>query len=188
MINYMINTDINQRKVKAINERFYLLEVSNPCVNSNDIVCKILNAKNKEYTIRIFNWTDDLTRFIVCSCPDASIGDNICKHIYWLGLKKIGVINPADWTPLLIKIFFERYELPNSSMPGKNTNCAICLEDINHYYQPTIRCLKGCDNSVHTKCWTKYTIISNDFTQRCVYCRQFTMPKWVSYKCPVYSD
>jgi len=128
-----------------------------------------------EYTD--FTNTDRGEVNVYCSCPDFQHRNTICKHIYWFGIKKIGIFNPRHWRPRDISIFIQNHLYVYHMYPtGRNDTCPICLEKIDYQDEDefTICCVNSCNNSVHVACWQRYYNIS--YSNECVMCRAPGMP------------
>lgn len=116
---------------------------------------------------------------VYCSCPDFTIRNNICKHMYWLGAKKIGILNPTYWEYNHLQSFINNNLYVYQMFPkGRNETCPICLEKLDYADEYTVCCNIGCHNSVHLSCWDKYYYIS--YSDSCVVCRT-KMPGLITY-------
>ena len=157
--------DDYKRRIKSVTQRILLLEIKKR--DENIIQCQIVGSKNNVYVITINNLKP------TCNCADYNNRGVICKHIYWLGSKKLGHMNPEYWKQEDISAFIENNK--NSNYPkGRNEACPICLELIDYKKELTICCLFECKNSVHSYCWNKYVDISKK--TKCVCCRT----EWMS--------
>ena len=164
---------IFKRRFKSITQRILLLETE--LINNDSpilgtfINCKIVGSTNKVYNIRVWKKQNKIN--CCCSCLDFSIRKIYCKHIYWLGYKKFGIIEPTEWTVEIYNNFLNE-SLVNRKTYRKNENCPICLENIDYQNEITVNCTNTCLNSVHAECWTRnVTITSNT---NCGVCRSET--------------
>ena len=81
----------------------------------------------------------------MCNCPDYTIRNNICKHIYWLGSKKFDCMDPCEWSIENYNSLIAEYWLNKIDYSiGRNETCPICLDDIDQ------------DNITITKCGHKF--------------------------------
>lgn len=176
-----------KRKLKSLTERILLINAEliyeTPNENSeliplvSGIDFKVLGSSNNIYSIQIWkSWTNYGRISCTCTCPDFSIRGNTCKHIYWLGSKKFYSMNPEDWDIFDYNSIVTEYWIleNNDNNIGRNSDCPICLENIDYNNETTICCKTQCRNSVHAICWGRYYDISNNAT--CVFCRSETMP------------
>lgn len=168
-----------KRRLKSLTER--ILFIDSCLVYDNDksveaIKCQILSASNSLYDLKIWKENCPLFDGLVnihcsCSCPDNTIRKKDCKHIYWFGLKKFGIMEPEYWCEdqyddFVLQTWILEYD---STIKGRNEMCPICLETINYSNEKTIRCRLQCNNSVHMTCWNRYYYISGK--SQCVFCR-----------------
>lgn len=156
-----------KRRERGLNERILLLET---VVTENEISNDILSQTNSIYNIII----DRNTLSVRCNCMDFINRKKTCKHIYWLGQKKLGEVNPYNWSFLLLDHFIKnnRSDISDTlhkTKRGRNEECMICLENIDYDNEYTFICEKSCKNSTHLVCWNRYTRISKNFN--CVMCR-----------------
>jgi hypothetical protein len=176
-INNIVNkTNEYKRRLKGLTEKILLLDVelTYASIFLNDIICdaitgincKILSSSNKLYNIELSKINEKI--HYTCSCPDFSIRNVTCKHIYWLGYKKFDNTNPLEWDTIHYeKFIIEHWILDNYI--GLNENCPICLEKINYNQEFTVSCKYRCYNSVHSDCWKQYYDISKK--KNCIMCR-----------------
>ena len=175
------NTSDIKRRISSITQRILLLD-ANIDEDNKEIKCSILGATNKMYTITIQYANDCIVKY--CNCPDYTRRKKTCKHLYWLGYKKLvsdGVINdynlqPEDWTIELLQKFILKCN-STSLCIGRNEICPICFEGIKYSEESTVCCEKTCHNSVHSICWRRYYHSSGN--TKCVVCRSQGMPKTI---------
>ena len=153
-----------KRKIKSVSQQIFLLDTKK--ISNGDILCQILGSKNKIYNISFDMNTTNLT--YKCNCPDFTIRNKTCKHLYWIGITYLTKIDPLDWNSNDVNAFYDRNNL-NFYPNGRNECCAICLENIDYDKELTICCVSQCKNSVHTDCWNSYFKLAK--TTSCVYCR-----------------
>lgn len=166
-------TNVMKRKLKSLTERIlfidsYLVYDNLNCVES--VKCKILGSRNFIYNLTI--WKDINSNIqCTCSCPDNSLRKNNCKHIYWFGVQKFGLMDSKYWKEEQYDDFvYNNWMVDyNNNSREKNQDCPICLEKINYDTEETIRCRLECHNSSHTICWNRYRYISGK--SHCVFCR-----------------
>jgi hypothetical protein len=159
-----------KRRIKSLTERILFLGGS--LTENETINCYILGSSNNMYTINLHEWFGQIK--YSCNCPDYTIRNLPCKHIYWLGAKKFGNMDPIYWrSEAYDRLFREFSILNNNNYVGRNLDCPICLEDIDYQHEPTICCIYQCNNSVHAICWTRYSEISGK--TNCVMCRSEMM-------------
>jgi hypothetical protein len=154
------------RRIKSLRERILLLNVSQ---QATDIQCIVLSQSDKQYLITI-----DSEINVRCTCPDFCIRNVTCKHIYWLGYKKMGYKNPEEWTTESVQQLISNHFQEKTSQ-GRNDTCPICLETIRYNTEPTVCCESECHNAVHKICWIRY--FRTSFTRKCVVCRSWSMPE-----------
>jgi hypothetical protein len=176
-INNIVNkTNEYKRRLKGLTEKIILVdtELKYESIILNDIICyaiigincNILSSSNNLYNIELSKINETIS--YKCSCPDFSIRNVNCKHIYWLGYKKFNNTNPLEWDNFHYeKLIIEYWILDN--YVGLNENCPICLEKINYEQEFTVSCKYRCYNSVHSDCWKKYYDISGK--KNCIMCR-----------------
>ena len=164
------NLEILKRRIRGLTQRIILLDIKRG--ENNDIFLKILGSKDNIYTIHI--WTDWDKITCDCTCPDNKFRGLECKHILWLSLRKLGKTETKLWTVDDINNLYYYWNSIYCYPPGRNDMCPICLENIDYGNENTISCFNGCNNSIHSFCWSKYYIISQK--TRCVICRKLTMP------------
>lgn len=157
------------RRVKSLRERILLLDVSK---RGDNVECDILSQSNKQYKITINPNSQQYN--ITCTCPDFCIRHVTCKHIYWLGYKKMGYKVPEEWTRESVEKLVDDHLL-GTKIQGRNECCPICLENIDYIAEDTICCESECYNSVHKMCWVRYFSIS--YSRKCVICRSWGMPE-----------
>jgi hypothetical protein len=175
-----------KRRLKSLTQRILLIDANliycngygyNNCIfeEISGIDFKILGATNKVYNVQVWREYDHLN--CMCSCLDYTMRNRNCKHIYWIGSKKFGNMDPANWLIRDYKTLLTEYwvEEENTKIyQGRNTDCPICLEDIDYYTDMIICCKYQCQNAVHANCWSRYYYISGK--TNCVVCRADTMP------------
>jgi hypothetical protein len=178
--NIINKTNEYKRRLKGLTEKIVLVDtdVKYESVILNDVLCyaiigiycKILSASNKLYNIELSKINEMIS--YKCSCPDFTLRNVDCKHIYWLGYKKFNTSNPLEWDILNYeKFIIENWILDN--YVGMNENCPICLEKINYNQEFTVSCKYSCYNSVHSDCWKQYYDISGK--KNCILCRSDSM-------------
>jgi hypothetical protein len=156
------------RRVKSLRERILLIKVSQE--EDNKIVCDILSHTDNQYTIQITLLPTDIQ--VKCSCPDFSMRKVTCKHIYWLGYKKMGYKTPQEWNKETVLNLVDSHLY---NVIGRNDTCPICLESIDYNNEQTICCESECHNSVHQICWIRYFMTA--YNRKCVVCRSWGMPE-----------
>lgn len=171
-------SSIMKRRLKSLTERILFID-SNLIYDENNILgiqCQILSSTNQLYDIKIWNeisTIQDTGQCIKCSCSclDYTMRGNNCKHIYWLGGKKFGTMDPDLWLEEQYNAFLsETWLIENDdNIRGRNNDCPICLEEIDYENEKTITCRLQCNNSVHSICWNRYYYISGN--TNCVFCR-----------------
>jgi hypothetical protein len=173
-----------KRRLKSLTQRILLIDAS--LIYSNmyglDILdeisgidFKILGATNKIYNVQVWKEYNGLN--CMCSCLDYAMRNRNCKHIYWLGSKKFGEMNPDNWSDVDYRRLVTEYWVTEENLKdyqGRNTNCPICLEYIDYQTDMTICCKYQCQNAVHATCWSRLYYISGK--TNCVICREDTMP------------
>lgn len=165
------------RRVKSLRERILLLNVSNQVTG---IQCDILSQTDKQYKITInvdkrCQTLSNVTKINVsCTCPDFCIRNVKCKHIYWLGYKKMGYNTIEEWTNEGIQQLISNH---SNHSHGRNDTCPICLETIKYNIEPTVCCESECHNAVHKICWIRY--FTTAYSRKCVVCRSWSMPEIV---------
>lgn len=180
-----------KRKLRSLTERILLinaelvyekpdiLSIENlPCTSYiYGINFKILGSSNKIYNVDIWrSWIQYNEISYSCNCPDFCLRGNTCKHIYWVGSKQFNSMNPEEWDIFDYNRIITDYWITenNADNMGRNSNCPICLENINYETESTICCKNQCHNAIHAICWGRYYDISGN--TRCVFCRANTMP------------
>ena len=165
-----------KRRLRSLTERILLIDADIIYVNDiliSGIDCKILGASNKIYIIEV--WKEYDTINTMCNCPDYTIRNNICKHIYWLGSKKFDCMDPCEWSVENYNSLIAEYWANKIDYSiGRNETCPICLDDIDYESETTICCKYECYNAVHSVCWSRLYSISGK--TNCVICRTDTMP------------
>ena len=174
--NILNKTNEYKRRLKGLTEKIVFVdtELKYESIILNDILCyaitgincKILSSSNTLYNIELSKTNENIN--YKCSCPDFSIRNVICKHIYWLGYKKFNTTNPLEWD----HIHYENFIIENwilDNYVGLNEICPICLEQINYEQEFTVSCKYRCYNSVHSDCWKQYYDISGK--KNCIMCR-----------------
>jgi hypothetical protein len=133
------------------------------------------------YTITIQYSNDCIVK--CCSCPDYTRRKKTCKHLYWLGYKKLVQqsetavdLQPENWTIKLLEKFIQNCT-STSMCIGRNEICPICYECIKYAEEQTVCCEDTCHNSVHSICWRRYYHSSGN--TKCVVCRSPGMPKTI---------
>lgn len=155
------------RRVKSLRERILLIGVSQ---EGGEIICDILSHTDKQYKIQITLTSPNVK--VQCTCPDFCIRKVTCKHIYWLGYKKLGYKTPEEWNQETVFNLLNNYLC---NVVGRNDTCPICLENIDYSNELTICCESECHNSVHTMCWERYFMTA--YNRKCVVCRSWGMPE-----------
>lgn len=173
-------TNEYKRRLKGLTEKIKIVNVDIKyesimlddtfCYKISGITCEILSSSNNVYNIDVFKHHNKIN--YKCSCPDFSIRNVNCKHIYWLGYKKFGNTDPLQWDELHYEKFIIEYWILDNYV-GNNKICSICLEEIDYESEYTVSCKYVCHNSVHSKCWKQYYDISNK--KNCVICRSGTL-------------
>jgi len=182
-----------KRKISSLNQRILLLTtdliygkfVCDDGDNNSDnddesseiitgIKCRILGTSDRIYIVNVKKTYDKIE--CTCNCPDYLMRKVNCKHIYWLGRNKFGSFDPDTWqveyyNDFVVDAWLYDY---NDDLIGRNENCPICLEEIDHQVERTICCKNNCGNSVHSVCWTRYYEATHK--TKCVLCREDTMP------------
>jgi hypothetical protein len=121
------------RRVKSLRERILLLCVSQ---RGDSVECNILSQSNKQYKITI-SGPDGFIN-ISCTCPDYCIRNVTCKHIYWLGYKKMGYTVPQQWTRGTVQKFVD--DMLETKVQGRNDSCPICLDNIDYITENSVCC------------------------------------------------
>jgi hypothetical protein len=98
-----------------------------------------------------------------------NIFNYICPHVKWFGLVYLNSYNYKYWSPMLLENFKKRNTY-YSKTKGQNSECLICLENINYNHQNTVHC-NNCKHSIHKKCWHEYHIISKKANNTCILCK-----------------
>jgi hypothetical protein len=170
--------DNNKRKLKSLTERILLIDETLILDNQDQIYgidFKILGSKNLVYILHV--WRDHCSVKCECNCMDHKMRNRDCKHMYWLGSRKFGNIEPSYWNIMEYKkvvtdcwIELQKYD----TYVGRNEICPICLDDIDYDSDVTICCKYQCKNSVHSICWSRLYSISKK--TNCVVCRTNVMP------------
>jgi hypothetical protein len=154
------------RKYKGLHEKIMLLKVN----RTEDIITfDIFSQTNKVYNI-----TFSKNPFTInCSCMDFVYRKNVCKHIFWLGCKKIGNVEPSSLTYHIIDNFSKSYSGNNNlDNSRKNDTCGICLDNIVYNSEHTL-CCSTCKYSIHLICWNSYVKVSRN--TNCIMCRSNSM-------------
>lgn len=175
------------RRVKSVNERILLLSVTKEEGDDNRytaVYCDILSQTDKQYKITIKPvWQADVDSMagfnVSCTCPDFRVRHTrtptfACKHIYWLGYKKMGYVSPEQWTKETLQSLIDT-NLIGTSVKGRNDTCPICLENIDYNQEDCVCCESECYNAVHKICWIRY--YTNSYSSKCVVCRSWGMPE-----------
>lgn len=161
------------RRVKSTRERILLIDVSK---QDTGIQCDILSQTDKQYKITMVVNPNSTKINVSCTCPDFCIRNVNCKHIYWLGYKKMGYDTIEEWTNESIQQLISNHSREMRSQ-GRNDKCPICLETIEYNTEPTICCESECHNAVHKICWIRY--FTTAYSRKCVICRSWSMPEIV---------
>jgi hypothetical protein len=165
-----------KRKISSLNNRILLLRTDllyeNECIAG--IKCKILGSSDRIYTLMVKKIFDKIE--CTCNCPDFLMRNITCKHIYWLGRNKFGSFSPNTWQvnyyeDFIVESWLHDYD---DDLIGRNDNCPICLDEIDHECERTICCKNNCGNSVHSVCWSRYYEVTGN--TKCVLCRENTTP------------
>lgn len=177
-----------KRRLKSLTEKIILIDADIIYINNlynefikdiSGIYCRILGSSNKIYIIKIWKEYDIINT--TCSCPDYTIRNNICKHIYWLGSKKFDSMDPYEWSIENYNSLITEYWIRENDLNiGRNEICPICLESIDYDIDTTISCKYECNNAVHSVCWNRFYYISGK--TNCVVCRTDTMPIIIDYE------
>jgi hypothetical protein len=164
------------RQQKGLTQRMFLSHIH--VHDRNNVECHILSSSAKTYKVIMYDYRTNFK--ISCSCPDFVYKRTVCKHMYWLGTKKIGTALPNEWSPEMIDTFVSKTYFPYLTTSfGRNEECPICLEQLDYENDDTICCVTGCSNAVHATCWNKYYYYS--MTNKCVVCRTRSMPMLFPY-------
>lgn len=86
--NQNMSSQVQARRHRAQTQAIYLVKAD---LNSTRIVFHILGSTKHVYTV-----TFKLDCMPACSCPDCKIHKNVCKHIYWILMKVLG-LELNDW-------------------------------------------------------------------------------------------
>ncbi len=171
------------RKIKSLMQPMMLLHVEQefcepsviPQYQPSYIVkCDIIGARDYMYILTIIVYRNSNIATIECNCPDYVNRHVMCKHIYWLCFKKMGVSDVFYLTSYHIDLFLQTWGYHIEQKQGTNETCPICLNNIDYITEYTINCVNQCRNSVHAICWKQYHTIS--LSNKCVFCRSETMP------------
>lgn len=155
------------RKRKGLLEKIMLLKI-NRRDDGDVITFDIFSQSNKTYNIK-FTKDCEVPFRIECNCMDFIFRKNPCKHIYWLGCKKIGNVEPELLTFDIVREFSKNYTGETNNVNSrKNETCGICLDNVFYDTEHTV-CCSTCKYSIHLFCWNSYLRISkNDL---CIMCR-----------------
>lgn len=153
------------RQLKSLTQRILLLDFNSV---GEKLEYTILGSTGKTYIVSL--WYQDNIIHFCCNCLDYVHRQqpHPCKHVYWIGHKQFGNIDPKKWRIENLNMIVQM-----RSPIGRNDNCPICLEHINYEHENTICCIHQCNNSVHQICWNRYTVCSVNYN--CVVCRE---PWW----------
>lgn len=171
------NTVDYKRRLRAMTEQFGLVNVTiNYCEVSktiSDIVCKLVTHTNREYNVTV--WRDLVSFGSECDCSDCFFRGVTCKHIYWLGYRYFGSVDPVEWRSSSINRFIAENWIKQDDPVGngRNRDCPVCLEELYYDAQLTVRC-SVCCNSVHSKCWKRFYDVTGNST--CLFCRTELVP------------
>lgn len=174
-----------KRRLRSLTERILLMDVD--LIYSNDLYSlydidriagidfKIVGSTNKIYNVQV--WRELNRVSCACSCMDFVMRNRYCKHIFWVGSKKFGEMDPDLWLIEYYKKIVTEYWIVQENQilkNGRNENCPICLDVIDYENDMTICCKYQCFNAVHAICWSRFYNISGN--TNCVVCRTDTMP------------
>lgn len=162
---------------------FYFIDCDISYENDKKIKCTIMDynysSKTNIFYIDI-DWNKSI--YVQCSCKKnksieykkrikkiLNIFNYICPHVKWFGLVYLNSYNYKYWCPFLLEKFQKRNNY-YTKIQGQNSECLICLEDINYHNQNTVYC-NNCKHSIHRKCWHEYHIISEQVNNTCILCK-----------------
>lgn len=172
-----------KRKLRSLTQRILLIDTSviynGEQISDIDEISgldfKVLGSTSKIYMVQV--WRELYNINCSCSCKDYTMRRRNCKHIYWLGSKKFGNIDPIYWSINTYKNIIADCWIKEESLKykvGRNENCPICLDIIDYENDMTICCKYQCNNAVHAICWCRFYNVSGK--TNCVICREDTMP------------
>lgn len=164
-----MNQIMNQRKARGITPKLFLIETIE---RVDDLSCSyiIMGSTGNVYNVVITNKPS-------CTCPDYIAIANRCKHIYFVLLRIMKVIN-ADKErysdkdlkemfiniPEITKVLCVNEKIRNKYITSKkgvqakdDDLCPICLEDINNGEQFE-HCQTGCGKCVHSLCFNMWCL------------------------------
>lgn len=185
-----VTVDTLARKNRAFNEPIYLLNMK----KSESEYEKIFNVVGTSGKIYVVTIGENLN----CTCPDCTIRNNLCKHIYFIMLRvmKVKDVTKRKINKETLLTYFDKMpkflsdDLKYDKQTKHNYNihikeevtqklddiCPICLTDIcDEPLSSLCYCKYGCGKSVHKECfdvWTKSGINSGV----CIFCRA----KWAN--------
>ena len=166
-----------KRRLRSLTESILL--VSTRVLYDDDAIIglafTILGSKNDIYKLTV--WGQYGTMKCSCSCPDYTIRNRNCKHVYWLGSKKFNNMDPDYWSTddydLVVTDYWVTEKIKQNDI-GRNESCPICLELIDYNIDTTVVCERQCKNAVHSVCWDRYYAMTG--STQCVVCRTNPVP------------
>lgn len=172
----------NQRKIRGLHQKLFLIEV-------------IDNNKKLEFKYIIMGSTGNVYQVCInnkpfCNCPDYKQRKNRCKHIYFVLIRIMNVIDPDQefYSNNELLLMFKNIpnvtnylkisddlkknydSLKNKKISEKDLDdaCPICLDDLLND-EKLITCKFSCGKHVHFDCYNMYN--KNKLTKDCIYCK-----------------
>lgn len=169
---------LQYRKQRGIAQKLFLIEIS-----EDEREYKIMGTRGNIYNVSITNNP-------TCTCPDYTTRGTRCKHIFFVLIKIMNVVDPdkESYTSNdLIDIFNNKPKIDNTLYVNDeirdkylkltdnnkkiiikdNDLCPICLEDI-HNGEEYDYCKNRCGKCVHKICFTMWCTMNK---AKCLFCR-----------------
>ena len=167
----------NERKSRGLKQKLYLVE------SLNQFEYVIMGSTGNVYNVKIASKP-------TCTCPDYIINNHRCKHIYFVLLKIMGVVNvdcstftendlknmisslPTPQTELCVNSFIKNkyLKLKNNEqiIRGEDDACPICLDDISNGEEYSY-CKADCGRCIHTGCFEMWCTKN---APNCLFCKK----------------
>lgn len=172
----------NQRKIRGLNQKLFLIEAI-------DINKKL----EKEYVI--MGSTGNVYKVVInqkpsCNCPDYKKRNSRCKHIYFVLIRIMNVLDPdqevyekkellmmfknipkvTDYLKISddLKKNYDSIKNKKVSQKDLDDSCPICLDELLNG-EKLLTCKFSCGKHVHLDCFEMYN--KNKSTKDCLYCK-----------------